>query len=158
MEIRSVETGDLAWIRALLHARWGACRVVTRGRCFDADGLPGFVAVDEDQLVGLVTYHQEGEAVEIVSLDSLESGKRIGTHLVQAVVNEARANGCRRVWLITTNDNTGALRFYQKIGFDLAALHRHAIEPSRRLKPSIPEIGIDGIPIRHEIELEIALQ
>jgi hypothetical protein len=48
-----------------------------------------------------------------------------------------------------------ALRFYQKQGFMIAALHRNAIAASRRLKPEIPEIGFDGIPIRDEIELEI---
>lgn len=58
------------------------------------------------------------------------------------------------MWLITTNDNTVALRFYQKRGFVLAAIHRNALEESRRLKPSIPLVGIDGIPIRDETELE----
>ena len=51
----------------------------------------------------------------------------------------------RRVWLVTTNDNLAALRFYQRRGFALAALHPRAIEVSRRLKPSIPPVGHDGI-------------
>jgi hypothetical protein len=59
--------------------------------------------------------------------------------------------------LITTNDNVAALRFYQKRGFTLAALHKNALEQSRRLKPQIPLLGLDGIPLRDEIELEIFL-
>ena len=59
--------------------------------------------------------------------------------------------------LITTNDNTHALRFYQKLGFELTALYCHAVDLSRKLKPSIPETGQDGIPIRDEIELQLRL-
>jgi RimJ/RimL family protein N-acetyltransferase len=69
----------------------------------------------------------------------------------------ARQHGCQRVWLITTNDNLNALRFYQKRGFELVAVHRRAIDEARKIKPEIPLIGEYGIPIRDEIELEIAL-
>lgn len=39
-----------------------------------------------------------------------------------------------------------------------AQLYRNAVEAARRLKPQIPFIGNDGIPIRDEIELEKALE
>ena len=68
------------------------------------------------------------------------------------------AAGCRRLWLITTNDNLAALRFYQRRGFELVAVHRRAVAAARRLKPEIPLVGAHGIPIRDEIELEMALQ
>ncbi len=60
------------------------------------------------------------------------------------------------VWLITTDANLHALRFYQRRGLVLAALHRNAVEAARRIKPEIPLIGNDGIPIRDELELELA--
>ena len=69
----------------------------------------------------------------------------------------ATASGCKQLWLITTNDNINALRFYQKRGFMLVAVHRNALELSRKLKPEIPMIGNDGIPLRDEIELEMIL-
>jgi hypothetical protein len=57
--------------------------------------------------------------------------------------------------VITTNDNLDALRFYQRRGFRLAALHRGAVDDSRaRLKPQIPPIGDHGIKLRDELELE----
>lgn len=62
-----------------------------------------------------------------------------------------------RLWLITTNDNMEALRFYQKRGFILSALYPNALEESRKLKPEIPEVGLEGIPLRDEIELEFKL-
>ena len=49
------------------------------------------------------------------------------------------------------------MRFYQKRGFVLVAVHRNALAESRRLKPEIPLIGIDDIPLRDEIELEMEL-
>jgi GNAT superfamily N-acetyltransferase len=104
-----------------------------------------------------VTYHIEGDACEIVSLDSLVEGIGIGAALIEAVKDAALAAGCTRLWLITTNDNLHALRLYQKRGFVLAALHRNALEVSRRLKPQIPLVGLDGIPLRDEIELEMRL-
>jgi GNAT superfamily N-acetyltransferase len=77
---------------------------------------------------------------------------------MDAVLERARTAGCRRLWVVTTNDNTRAIRIYQQWGFDLAALHRDAITEARRtLKPHIPELGEHGIPMRHEIELERVL-
>jgi hypothetical protein len=46
---------------------------------------------------------------------------------------------------------------YQHFGFDLVALHHGAVAQARRLKPSIPETGADGIPLAHELELELRL-
>ena len=70
----------------------------------------------------------------------------------------ATARGCRQLMLITTNDNIHALRFYQRRGFDMARLYRNALQRSRQMKPSIPLIGEDGIPPRHEIEFEMILE
>jgi len=93
---------------------------------------------------------------EIVSLDALTSGRGISISLIKAVVDIASIQCCHRVWLITTNDNTVAIRFYQKIGFVPVTIHRYAIKESRRLKPGIPKKGNGGTPIRDEIELDIA--
>ena len=68
----------------------------------------------------------------------------------------ARA-GCRRLWLITTNDNTPAINFYRHLGFSLVAIHEGAVNLSRRLKPEIPETGVGGVPIRDELEFEISM-
>ena len=53
--------------------------------------------------------------------------------------------------------NLNALQFYQKRGFDIVKLHINAVKQSRKIKPEIPLIGFNGIPIRHEIELEMNL-
>jgi DNA-3-methyladenine glycosylase I len=156
-EIRPFRAEDRAWARRMLAERWHSPRIVTRGRIHKADELPGFVAETADALVGLVTYRFESGQCEVVSLDSLVERQGIGTALIAAVQRAAREAGCARLWLITTNDNLRALRFYQKRGFTLAALHRNALDVSRRLKPEIPLTGDDGIPLRDEIELELPL-
>lgn len=145
------------WANALIDDRWGSVKVVTRGHVHDTSRLPGFIAVRGDEPVGLATYHMAGDQCEMVSLDSIDEGIGIGTALVRAVEGIARSSGCRRLWLITTNDNLAAVRFYQKRGLHIAAIHLDALEESRRLKPEIPITGIDGIPIRDEIELELKL-
>jgi len=154
--VRSADPEDKAWVDALVMERWGAQVVVTRGRVLRPSELAGFVAEEEGRALGLITYEVRGGQCEIVTLDSLSEGAGVGSALVEAAREVARKAGCKRVWLITTNDNLKAVRFYQKRGFALAALHRGAIAESRRLKPSIPHTGEDGIPIRDEIEMEMA--
>jgi GNAT superfamily N-acetyltransferase len=157
MEIQPLEPSDLAWARELWRRQWGADYVVTRGRIHRIEEMEGFLARDGGTTAGLVTYHVEAGDCEVVSLDSLRSGLGVGSLLMEAVRREAHRRGCRRLWLITTNDNTPAIRFYQRRGLSLVAVHRNAIEESRRVKPSIPLTGIDGIPLRDEIELELLL-
>jgi hypothetical protein len=60
--------------------------------------------------------------------------------------------------LITTNDNLHALGFYQKRGFEIVTVYRGAVNESRKRKPTIPLVGMNGIPLRDEIELEMSLR
>lgn len=148
----------LDWAAELLRRTWGSTRVVSRGQIHEAIDLPGFVAVVGKQPVGLATYRITGEECELTTIDSIQHGIGVGSTLLEAVKEVAQRAQCRRLWLITTNDNTKALRFYQRRGFTLAALHRNALAESRRLKREIPLIGVDGIPLRDEIELELILK
>ncbi|MGD8394451.1 MAG: GNAT family N-acetyltransferase [Candidatus Eiseniibacteriota bacterium] len=157
--IRALTAADHDWVVETLVASWGSAEIVTRGVVHDAAALPGFVAVTGDQRVGLVTYRPDESDCEILSLNSFMEGCGIGTALLLAVEAEARQLGLGRVWLVTTNDNLHAVRFYQRRGYRLAALHTGAIDVvSRRIKPSIPLTGIDDIPIRDEIEIERMLE
>jgi ribosomal protein S18 acetylase RimI-like enzyme len=157
MEIRPLAAADRSWLDEIVVERWGAPEVVSRGRVHRPAELPGFVAHAYADFFGLVTYEVRGRECEIVTIDSFVEDQGVGSALLAAATDAARAAGCRRLWLITTNDNLRALGFYQKRGFALAALHRGALEESRRLKPSIPLTGLDGIPLRDELELELLL-
>lgn len=156
IQTRPIEEIDKEWITSILEKQWGSTKIVTRGKLRQADKLPGYIAFLDDKKVGLITYSIENDC-EIITLDSLVQGKGIGTALLEKVKQTAKEQNCKRVWLITTNDNMEALRFYQKQGFVLSALYPNALKQSRKLKPEIPQIGIDNIPLRDEIELEIKL-
>ena len=142
---------------AFLQEQWGGDTVVSRGRVHKIDTLCGFAATQGDELLGLITYEVCDDACEIVTLDSVSEHRGIGTALLSSVSGYAKAQACKRLWLVTTNDNTHAIRFYQRRGFAMAALHLNAIEEYRHIKPQIPLIGFDNIRILHEIEFEKAL-
>jgi GNAT superfamily N-acetyltransferase len=94
---------------------------------------------------------------ELVSIDAMTEGRGIGSALLNSVISEARRQSCRRLWLVTTNDNLRALRFSQRRGLRLVTVHRGAADESRLLKPSIPVVGEHAIPIHDELELELPL-
>lgn len=153
-----LEELDRPWATSVLARAWHSARVVTRGRVHQADSLPGLVAIAGGQRVGLLTYRREGDEIEVVTLNSLWPRRGVGTALLAAIEEIARFSGCRRLWLVTTNDNLVALRFYQKRGWSLVAVHREAMHEARRLKPEIPLLGENGIPLRDEIELEYIVE
>ncbi len=156
--VRPIIDSDRGWVRTILRDYWGSDEIITRGRSVDAGCLPGFMAVLDDERVGLVTFNIRENECEVVSLNSLKPGIGIGSALVQAVTQNAERVRCKRVWLITTNDNLAALGFYQKRGMHLAAIYPDALAQSRKLTSEIPTVGLDGIPMRDEIELEYILE
>ncbi len=145
------------WAISYIVKNWGAGQLVSRGKTYQAENVPGFVALWDDQPGGLITYRIEAPECEILTINVSIEGKGIGTALIDAVEKEARSKGCSRLWLITTNDNTDAMRFYQRRGFDFKQIYRNAMVESRRIKPSIPLVGNHEIPIKHEIEFELIL-
>lgn len=137
-----------------IREEWCGPLVATRGLLHDTSDADGFIAVEGDVLLGYVLYAVENGQCEILVLHSLQENRGVGKALIEAVLSVARAQHCSRVWLITTNDNIHAIRYYQRVGFALRAVHIDAIAASRRLKPSIPLRGNEDIPIQHEFEFE----
>lgn len=158
LAVRAATPADADWIRQHVTATWHAEIVVAHGEVFRPHELPGFIALADGEAVGLVTYRIDGDGCEIVTIDSIRPGGGIGTRLIDTVKEVALRAGCGRLWLLTTNDNLNAIGFYQKRGFSLVRVHVGAATEARRLKPSIPLIGFDGIPVRDDIELEMRLE
>jgi GNAT superfamily N-acetyltransferase len=154
LRVRQRDESDRAEVEAFLADRYS--RSVARlGRIEHPLDHPALVAERDGTLAGVLTYVIDGEGCEILTLHAAERFGGTGTALIEAVERLAADAGCARLWLITTNDNVDALRFYQRRGFRLAALHRGAVDDSRaRLKPEIPRIGEHGIELRDELELE----
>ncbi|MEW6751126.1 MAG: GNAT family N-acetyltransferase [Candidatus Latescibacterota bacterium] len=152
--VRLALPSDRPWILRLCRRHWGGERIVTRGRCHEVTALPALVALRGGRRAGLLAYREEPGACELVALAVAPRHRGVGTALLAALEERLQTRGCRRLWTITTNDNTDALRFWQRRGFTLSALHREALTRSRLLKPEIPLTGEGGIPLRDEIELE----
>lgn len=133
-------------------------RVARRGELVRPIEFPALVAEDEGgSILGLLSYAPaaDGGECEVLTLHVTHQCQGVGTGLLAELERRAARHGWRRLWLVTTNDNVDALRFYLRRGFVLAALHVGAVDLSRaQLKPEIPLVGEYGIRIRDEIELE----
>ena len=151
--VREYQESDRSWAEPFMRDEFGGPYQARRGQLVDVLALPGFVAEESGRPVGLVTYRCENNECELAFIGTLERHRGIGTALLEAVL-EAVA-GCDRIWLVTTNDNLEALRFYQRRGFVLSALRPGAVDAARRrLKPQISGTGEFGIPLHDELELE----
>ena len=159
MKVRPREAADLAAARAFL-ARHNSVRGARLGELVHPLDHPAFIAEATDgHLLGMLTYvpQQDWQQCEILTLHADQQWHGTGTALIEAAGLLARRQGCTRLWVITTNDNVDALRFYQRRGFSLVRVHRGAVDRSRAsLKPEIPAVGAYGIPLRDELELERA--
>jgi ribosomal protein S18 acetylase RimI-like enzyme len=153
--IRPTVPSDAGWIGRWVSRHFATPQVVSRGVLHDSRDLLGLVAEGpRGQPAGLLLYRIEDGECEVVVLIAAEPRRGIGRALLEAAESPARRAGCRRMWLVTTNDNLGAQRFYEAAGWRRVAVHRGALRVSRRQKPEIPERGARGVPIEDEIEFE----
>lgn len=157
IEIRPLTEDDRPWADRVEADSWGEPVVARLGELVDPTRLPGFVVCLDGRPAGLATYAVRGDECEVVTIRSLREGLGVGRALLDAIHDAARGAGCRRLWLVTTNNNVRALALYQRWGMELVAFHRDAVSESRRLKPSIPERDEHGVAIAHELEFELRL-
>jgi GNAT superfamily N-acetyltransferase len=135
-----------------------ALRVARRGVLLNPMDQPAVLAWSDGELMGVATYVVDGDDCELLTLHAATRLLGVGSALLTAVKCIARDAGCRRLWVVTTNDNVEALRFYQRRGFRLARIRPGAVDRSREmLKPEIPRSGAYDIPLRDELELEMTL-
>ncbi len=156
-QIRTLTSTDHDWVCRVIANEWFTEVVVVHGEVFHPADLPGFAVFVDEEPIGVLTYNLIGNECEIVTLNSWREGLGVGTSLIEATRQTAIRTGCKRLFLVTTNNNLIALRFYQKRGFIISAVRINAIAKSRILKPQIPLLDADSLPIRDEIELEILL-
>jgi N-acetylglutamate synthase-like GNAT family acetyltransferase len=154
VEIRTRQPEDVPAVTAFLE-RHNSLRVARLERLEQPLDHPALVAADGDVVAGVLTYIVNGPTMEILTLHAERQWAGCGTALVRAVERIAADAGCRRLFLITTNDNVDGLRFHQRRGFHLAELRPGAVDRSRvSLKPEIPVVGAYGIPLRDELILD----
>lgn len=155
MEYIKIDMHNRERINSFISEHWFSTEMIIRGSIIDMTKVEGIVTLENNNIIGLLTYIIHGNICEITSLDSLLEGKGIGTNLINRLISIAKDACCSKVIVVTTNDNINAIRFYQRRGFDMARLYHNALDISRQMKPSIPLIGDNGILLKHEIEFEI---
>ena len=153
-DIRTLTETDLPRLRQFWLDHWGGDIMIVHGDTIRYDQVKGFI---HGNWTGVLTYVIRGDECEIVSFNSLREEIGVGATLIAETVKEAKSQGCRKIILTTTNDNLQALGFYQRRGFSLRAIRPGAINETRKLKPSIPLIGENNIPLRDEIELQMLI-
>jgi hypothetical protein len=137
---RQAEEADRAELDALFVRLWGATQVIAHDERMDLRTLPTLVAVDgSGEFAGALVWRPDGDAVEVAGIGAVASGGGVGTALLDAA------------------DNTGALRFYQRRGLCIVAVDAGAVDRARVIKPEMPLVGFDGIPLRDELRLEMEL-
>ena len=137
---------------------WGYTLVVLReGEQYDVKKEQGIIACSNEEILGALMYNIKHGICEILIMNAIKENHGIGTKLISKVIEIAKGKGCHKIKVVTTNDNLNAIGFYQKRGFHLSHLYVNAMEYVRKLKPNIPELGDNGIPLRDELEFEMEL-
>jgi len=154
IRIEPIQTEDRSFISGVVRDKWGDEPIVVHGEVFHTTDLDGVKAIKDGQIVGFLHYQITNKEFEILTLASLVERHGVGSALIEAAERIAHDKGCQIISVVTTNDNLHALGFYQKRGFHLAAIFPGSVNLSREIKPAIPEIGENNIPIRDEIRLE----
>ncbi len=133
---------------------WGSSQMIISSGTYDCAMLDGYVYVEDASILGLITYVLHEDSLEVISLDSIQEGQGIGSRLMEKVEQFAKLQGIRQIELITTNDNLQALKFYQKRGYRITDVMPNAVVEARKVKPTIPLIGNEGIPLLDELKLK----
>lgn len=154
IRINPIQAEDRSFISNIVKDLWGDEMIVVHGDVFHTTDLEGINAIIDGQIIGFLYYQYTDEEFEILTLASLVERCGVGSALVKAAGKIALDQDCKVLSVVTTNDNLNALRFYQKRGFQLTAIFPGSVNLSREIKPFIPEIGENNIPIRDEIRLE----
>jgi 2-oxo-4-hydroxy-4-carboxy--5-ureidoimidazoline (OHCU) decarboxylase/GNAT superfamily N-acetyltransferase len=156
LSVRDLEPADHDWADRLISSHQGSRMVARLGELIDPLTLPGIVAELDGRPVALTTCSETEHGFELLTLHSEIRGAGAGTLLLDTALQVAASSGCKRLWLVTTNDNLAALRFYLRRGMRVAEVHRGAVARDRELKPEISATNPEnGIPIRDLVELEL---
>ena len=158
MKITSLKDENKKEVESIVASSWGDSTMAVHGELYDLCKLPCLVATsDNNDLLGYCYYRISGDECEIMAMEAIQHNRGVGTALINTVLKEAENKNLKRVYLQTTNDNFKAFRFYQRRGFTMCNVRFNELNKSRMLKPAIPLIGTDNIPLLHEIEFEIKL-
>ena len=144
-------------IEAVWRERWGGC-VISPNAAYQPPDVQGMVLLtDGGELAAIATWAPTRVGAEITTLDAIIEGHDYDARLLHMLELFLTEQGVRCATIVTSNDNLRAFQLYARRGYRLVAIHRDAMEHVRKIKPSLPEIGEDGIPVCDMWEFEKGL-
>ena len=144
-------------LNELLNMRWPEQNMFLCGRFVAPEDVEGIGAFTGERLHGMATWMSTSRIMHIIAVNAFTEVRGVGLSLVEAMIRHGRESGIGLLRATISNDNVTALRFYQKRGFRVTGLNRGIFDIMRHAKPSIPVMGLDGIPMHDEFELELEL-
>ena len=99
MDICEIDQRNRKEIDDFIICQWFSLQMVLHGESVDLSAADGWYAVQDDDIVGLITYRILDDRMEILSLDSLKEQHGIGTALLNMAVSYARNNGITKITL-----------------------------------------------------------
>ncbi|WP_144121877.1 amino-acid N-acetyltransferase [Catellatospora sichuanensis] len=117
LTVRKARTADVRGIRRLIDTYSGERRLLSKATVAIYEDVPEFrVAVDDDGLVvGCGALHvlwEDLAEIRTVAVDATWRGRRVGHQIVEALLDDARELGVRRVFVLTFET-----RFFASFGF-----------------------------------------
>jgi GNAT superfamily N-acetyltransferase len=142
-------------VARFIEEHWHGPAIAVHGELIYPHEHEGWIERVDGRIAGLLTYRFGEQGMELLTMNSVQQRMGIGSSLMLQAIETARERACPRIWLITTNDNLPAVGFYQRLGFRVVQVHVGAADRSRELKPAIPLVGLRGIEIHDEWEMEL---
>lgn len=149
--VREAQPGDRRAIEQICDRAWGETEIDVFGRTFDVLACDNLVAVDGDELLGLIscTVHGGELAVVMYSVYPHSQGRGVGSALLDAAAEMAASRSLASMKAAVSNDDLPLLYFYQRHAFAIVEIATGLL--ADRL--GYAGIGFAGIPIRDEIRL-----
>lgn len=155
MEITRITDDNRKMLTQFIIDNWYGSIMIIKGERVDITTEDGYCIIDKNSVVAVVTYRLKNNICEITLLYTVKQRCGIGKKLVHEVTKTVRNKGGDTVMVVTTNDNIEAIAFYQKMGFDIVNIYRNSMDYVRKMRPTVPIMGENNIPLRHEIEFPI---
>jgi len=149
--VREAHPGDRRSIEQICDRAWGETEIDVFGRTFDVLACDNLVAVDGDELLGLIscTVHGGELAVVMYSVYPHSQGRGVGSALLDAAAGMAIARSLASMKAAVSNDDLPLLYFYQRHAFAIAEIAVGLLAD----KLGYAGVGFAGIPIRDEVRL-----
>lgn len=145
--------------RRLVVDQWGDDAFIISGKPYATSEMRMLGAwAAGGSLRGVAYFKMNGSALLLGAIIVIgEPHRGVGRTLFDAVADEGRAAGMRKMRALTTNDNFEAMRFYQRLGMRFETLYPGGVDAFRSFKTGIHQTGRHGLPLRDIFEFEMNL-